>query len=354
MNAAITGLNAGDTPGPGVPVARCIREHPECQGRIIGLAYDALEPGVLDNQLIDSAYLMPYPRAGKDALLERIQYIHAKEQLDVIIPTLDSELLNFIYIRNNLSEMGIKTILPTEEQFVKRSKINLHKLQHEFGIKTPETHLITDINKILLPKEDFPIVVKGIFYEAYMAYSNDEAVHYALKIVNKWGYPVLMQKYIEGEEFNAAVIGDGEGNTMGIVCMKKIVLTDKGKGWACVSIKNHGLMDLTQKVVSSLKWRGALEVEAIYSKKEEGFYLIEINPRFPAWIYLAKAAGINLPYMLLQTALDKGAGLRNGDPPVSTYKTGVVFSNYTVNLITDLTSIQTLFTTGEIVYEKTV
>lgn len=350
MKIAVTGLNAVDTPGPGVAVVRCIKEHPQWQGRVIGLAYDALEPGILDSELIDAAYLMPYPKAGCNALLEKIRYIHEREGLDVIIPTLDSEILNFIQIQDDLRAMGIRMFLPTEEQFTTRSKINLHKLQDEFRIKTPETHLINDINKMPLLTQKFPVMVKGIFYEAYMAYSTEEAVHYALKIAAKWGYPVLIQQHIEGEEFNASAVGDGEGGVMGMACMKKMVLTDKGKGWACVSIKNDGLMELTRRVIKSLKWRGALEVEALYSKAEDAFYLIEINPRFPSWIYLAKAAGINLPYMLMLAALNNGASLPAEE--ISGYTTGVVFTNYTVNLITDLTRIQTLFTTGEINYEK--
>jgi carbamoyl-phosphate synthase large subunit len=354
VNIAVTGLNATDTPGPGVPVVRCIKEHPRWQGRVVGLAYDALEPGILDTQLIDAAYLMPYPKTGKAALLEKIRYIHERERLDVIIPTLDSEILNFIQIGDELTEMGIRTYLPTEEQFTKRAKVNLHKLQDEFDIKTPVTHLIPDAYKIPLLREKYPVIVKGVFYEAYMAYTIDEAVYYCNKIAAKWGFPVLIQRYVEGEELNAAAVGDGKGGISGMVCMKKMVLTDKGKGWACVSIKNEALMELTRRIVKSLKWRGALEVEAIYSKTDDAFYLIEINPRFPSWIYLAKAAGINLPYILLTAALGNTRKPPADDASGIDYTTGVVFTNYTVNLITDLNKIQTLFTTGEISYEKTV
>jgi len=353
MNIAISGMNAVDSPGPGVAVARCLKEHPGWQGRIIGLAYDALEPGILDSELVHAAYLMPYPKSGKNALLEKIRYIHERERLDVIIPTLDSEMMNFIQIQDELAKMGIGVLLPTEQQFTRRSKVNLHMLQDDCGIKTPETRLVTDLHSLSLPKELFPVMVKGIFYDAYMAHTPAEANHYIHKIASKWGYPVLIQRHIEGEEFNAAAVGDGQGNVMGMVCMKKMVLTEKGKGWACVSIRNDGLMDMTRRIVTALKWRGGMEVEAIYSKKDDAFYLIEINPRFPAWIYLAKAAGVNLPQMLLQAIFSKK---KNTDVPeeVTDYKTGVVFTNYTVNLITDLNRIQTLFTAGEIVYEKNV
>ncbi len=336
-----------DTPGPGVPVVRCLKESPNFKGNIVGLAYDALEPGILDSTLIHSAYLLPYPSMGPQSLLERICFVHEREQLSAIIPTLDAELQNFIVIQKELLALNIHLTLPTEKSLTKRAKVNLPQFAKEFGFKTPKTTLVTDPNKVSLTEKDLPVFVKGFFYEAYLAYSLEDVHRYIHKISAKWGYPVLLQEYIVGEEFNAATVGH-KGNALGIVCMKKLVLTDKGKGWACVTIKNDDLINLTDKLVASLKWHGPIEVEVILSKKDHQFYLIELNPRFPAWIYLAKAAGINLPLLSLQLA----TGEEWED--TTDYQTGVVFSNYTTNLITDLTRIQTLFTTGEIHYEKAI
>ncbi len=349
VRVAVSGLNAVDTPAPGIPVIRCLKEEAGFSGRMIGLAYDALDPGVLDRDLIDAAYLLPYPKSGKDVLLERLSYIHQRDPIDLIIPNLDAEILNFIQIKEALSRMGIRLLLPSADRFMRRAKINLPKLADDIGIRTPRTRLVTDLRQIeAQPPAEFPLMVKGVFYEAYTAHSTPELTFYAQKIVSRWGYPLLIQSYIEGEEFNAVAVGDGSGNTVGCVCMKKLTLTDKGKGWACITIKNEPLMTLTEQIVSALGWTGALEVEAIYSKTEDCFYLIEINPRFPAWVYLACAAGDNLPYLCLQLAM--GGKVKKARD----YKTGVVFSNYTTNLIADLDKIQTLFTTGEIRYEKTI
>ncbi len=345
-NVAVTGLNAGDTPAPGIAVIRCLREHPDWQGRIIGLAYEALESGLLDERMVDDAYLLPYSLSGGDALFERLQYINDREHIDAIIPTLDAELPNFIRIKERLEEIGIRLFLPTEQQLARRSKVNLHKLSEETGIRTPKTQFITDPAKIDINREKLPVMVKGLFYEAYLAHTVDDVDNYVHKIAAKWGYPVLIQEYIVGEEFNAAAVCDG--SVLGLVCMKKLVLTDKGKGWACVSIKNNDLIELSERVVKALNWRGAIEVEAMLSKKDGNFYLIELNPRFPSWIYLAKASGINLPYMCLSRALGKEV------PTLRDYETGVVFSNHTTNLISNLSTIEALFTAGEIHYEKGV
>ena len=56
---AVTGLNAIDSPGPGVAVIRAIRECSDFDVRIIGLSYEALEPGIYLHDLVDKSYQLP-------------------------------------------------------------------------------------------------------------------------------------------------------------------------------------------------------------------------------------------------------------------------------------------------------
>src|SRR5512142_3389863 len=92
VTVAITGMNATDNPAPGVPVARALRHEPRFKGRIIGLGYDALDPGFYADGLCDSGAILPYPSAGRDALRERLRWVRDELGTDVLIPNLDSEL----------------------------------------------------------------------------------------------------------------------------------------------------------------------------------------------------------------------------------------------------------------------
>ena len=93
INIAVTGLNAIDSPGPGISVIRGLRDAQSLDVNIIGLSYESLEPGIYMHDLVDKTYHIPYPSAGKESLLGRLEYIHKKEKLDVIIPNFDAELL---------------------------------------------------------------------------------------------------------------------------------------------------------------------------------------------------------------------------------------------------------------------
>ena len=96
VHIAVTGLNNTDNPGPGVPVIRGIREATDFDVKIIGLAYESLEPGIYMPGLTDKTYLIPYPSSGTRVFLNRILEIHEKENLDLIIPNFDAELYTFI------------------------------------------------------------------------------------------------------------------------------------------------------------------------------------------------------------------------------------------------------------------
>ena len=123
---AVTGLNAIDSPGPGVAVIRALRDGFPGKIRIIGLSYETLEPGIYLHDIVDKTYQIPYPSAGLDALFNRLMFIHQQENLQVIIPNFDAELYNFIKIGSSLRSEGIETFLPTNEQFDARDKINLY------------------------------------------------------------------------------------------------------------------------------------------------------------------------------------------------------------------------------------
>ena len=111
---AVTGLNAIDSPGPGVAVIRAIRECPDFDVRIIGLSYDALEPGIYLHDIVDKTYQIPYPSVGTDSLMDRLRFIHEIEKIDVIIPNFDAELFNFIKISAKLNAIHKTILRPVE------------------------------------------------------------------------------------------------------------------------------------------------------------------------------------------------------------------------------------------------
>ena len=343
INIAVTGLNAIDSPGPGIAVIRGLREAKSFDVRIIGLAYESLEPGIYMHDLIDRTYHIPYPSAGAESLMTRLEYIHAKEKLDVIIPNFDAELLPFIKLEKRLKEMGIKTFLPSEEQFNERHKIHLPDFGKKHNIKVPHSKAIYSSGEIpgLVNEFAYPLVVKGKFYDAEIAHTQDQVYAYFNKISGKWGLPIIIQQFIKGNEYNATGLGDGKGNTIAAVPMRKQYITDKGKAWGGISIDEDEILEMTRHFVGSTKWRGGFELELIKDFSNT-FYLLEVNPRMPAWIYLSVGVGQNIPEALVRLALGEKT------EPYTDFEVGKMFIRYSYDMIVDVEEFHTISTTGEI------
>ena len=81
LTIGVTGLNAIDSPGPGVAVIRGLREAASFDCRIIGLSYESLEPGIYMHDLVDKTYQIPFPASGTDMLLTRIREINEIEKI---------------------------------------------------------------------------------------------------------------------------------------------------------------------------------------------------------------------------------------------------------------------------------
>jgi len=339
----ITGLNAIDSPGPGVAVIRALREGFSHPLRIIGLSYESLEPGIYMHDVVDKTYQIPYPSSGKEALFERLQYINEKEKLDIIIPNFDAELYNFIKLIPRLNSIGIRTFLPNAEQLEARDKVNLSEFGKKHKLLVPADKIIYKVEDLKTCAEEFgyPIVVKGKFYEAEIAHTIEHAQKAFHKLNAKWGLPIIVQQFISGTEINIAALGDGNGNAISIIPMRKLYITDKGKAWAGITIEDPALLEIANKFIKATNWKGGFELEIMLTVKGKP-YIMEINPRFPAWIYLTAAAGQNQPASLVKMAMGEVIA------PFTDYEVGKIFIRYSWDHITDIHEFQQLSAYGEL------
>jgi len=343
ITIAVSGINAIDNPGPGIGIIRSLKES-GLDVRTIGLAYDAMEPGIYLHEFVDKSYIMPYPSGDRESFIKRIEYIHSLEKLDVIISALDAELPIYMNIEKELQKMGIKMLIPTKEMFNLRNKSSLKTISENIDLKSPPYVTCTSFADLISATNyvGFPCMVKGPFYEAFKANNFSEAEKYFNKIANKWGYPIIVQKFIYGEEFDVVACGDGKGNDLGVFAIRKMTTTSLGKVWNAVSIHNPKLIETTKKIISHLSWRGGMEFEALIENKTQEIYLLEINPRFPAWVYFASACGINLPERMVKLLL--GQEYENS----SNYQGGKMMIRYTAEILKDISDFEKITTNGEL------
>jgi carbamoyl-phosphate synthase large subunit len=343
ITVGVTGINAmPDNPAPGVSVIECLRKAFGKKVRIVGLGYDAFDSGFYIPNYCDSGYLLPAPRIGLETLFFRLNEIQKIEHMDVLIPCLDSELCLFSRLVDRLLNINIKTFLPTEAQLERISKSRLSELSKIVDFDYPEVKPLFSslfFESCRLNGWTYPIVVKGIFYDARIINSPQAGMAAFDEIAKDWGLPVIVQRFISGEEYNLSAIGDGAGNMLGEVMMKKIAVTHKNKAYVGVMMYDSVLHRAAEKIIKELQWRGPFELEVM--RDSNGVYhLIEMNPRFPAWISLSAGVGRNLPARLIELAQGKKLGAFS--PP----STGTYFLRHAQDEMVTLKQIESLVIDG--------
>lgn len=321
ITVAITGFHSTDSLKPGLNVARSIKEALGEGVKIISIESYPISPSLGLPDLIDEAYLIPTASEGPSKVLDSLQGIVNKTKIDVLIPNDDEEVQLFSEIQEDIRALGVEVLIPSSEKVFAVSKEKLYSFGKKQGYLIPFTKVFNkwsefENNGSLL---NYPFVLKGILCDSYLVHSKEEAKVYFDRIAKIWDPPVIVQEFIPGEEYSVVALANWDSEVIGAVAMKKFGINEKGTTWAGATVMEPRLLDLAAKIISDLGWIGPLEIEAIKKENSESFYIIEINPRFPAWTYLATRAGQNLPLVLLNIARGKRV------EKLPSYKSGLMF-----------------------------
>ena len=114
---------------------------------------------------------------------------------------------------------------------------------------------------------------------------------------------LFVQRHVFGNEESIAFAAH-QGELLGAVHLEKRLMTPEGKTWAGrVTPLTPKLFDEFKEIIRALEWSGGGEIE--YVRDPDGKrWMIECNPRFPAWIFGSALAGVNLPARLVAKAWD--------------------------------------------------
>ena len=332
LTIAVSGLHRGDNPQPGYGIIRSIRRaYP--QARIIGLVYDVMESGIYAEDGPDDVQLMPYPTAGAAAFFQRIDALLKKQPIDILIPSLDAEIEILVHLKSELARRGIRVCLPDIDSLRRRSKQFLPVLAKACGVAVPKTRVAYDVFSAgeAAVQLGYPLMIKGAYYDAKMVYTTPHAQATAAHLLAEWGAPVILQRVITGPEFNVLGIGDGEGGVIAQCSIRKTLLSDKGKGMGGITVSDERLTALCKKLVRELRWNGPFEIELIYDQHLGEYVLIEINPRFPAWVDFPSMIGANFAAALVELIL-KGSPGR----PLAACAPGSFFLRHQIEVVGDI------------------
>ncbi len=312
VRVAISGVGTLDVVNAGLGVGRALRLAPDIAA-IYGLGYGNFDSGLYRNDLFDIAFRLP---ASDDpsALLRRLTEIHGEMPFDVIIPCLDGEIPRYIEIRRALEKLGVRMLLPSIESFERCTKTALfcgHVREDWGSFSVPQAIQVRSEDEVETAADGvgFPVAVKGPISHALRADNMAEAGAAWTILRDKGLREALVQPYIEGDQFAVAAVCGTDSRPIAMMTIKKLRVCGRGSTWSAVRIDQLQLEADFSEFLRAIEWVGPVEGEFIRNETYESFHLIEVNPRFTAWIAFSAFAGSNHPYLAVCAALGRSPSM---------------------------------------------
>jgi carbamoyl-phosphate synthase large subunit len=247
-------------------------------------------------------YLVPpdrrflLPRGDSPQFVEVVAAECKKRAIDLLIPTVDSELLPIARARQGLVQAGTKVQLCSSEVLeVCRDKYAL--LRHCSGEEyVPQFTLLSEDNVGMLTK--FPLFAKPRFGAGSVGLHYIESEEELLALPRDNSY--LVQEHLPGEEYSVDVYVKSDGKVIAAVPRLRMK-TDSGIAVTARTVQQKDAIELAHRVIEKVGIRYAANIQ--FKRAADGrLMLLEVNPRFPGTLPLTNAAGIDLPKLLLREA----------------------------------------------------
>ena len=262
------------------------------EGKLVGVDLDELAPAL---NFVDVKYKVP--RLNSKDFIPTIIDICKKEQISLIIPTIDTELELYSKNKKLIEESGAKVMVSDiDTTSIMRNKIETYKYLKKHGFGVPR--LITD-EDIKYKNYSFPLFIKPLdgssSINAFKINNEKELMFFKEYIPNP-----MIQEFADGPEYCVDVFSDFNSKLITVV-PKLRVAHRSGEITKAKVVKDREIIELTKELVSILKPQGEINFDCI--KTQEGIKIIEINGRFAGGAPISFKAGANSPeklYRILQ------------------------------------------------------
>ena len=306
MKIYISGLYSGTNPQPGVGVARSLRAgYPDAT--LIGAEYSNRCSGIHWSELDDIWLQRPWEEMDLDAY--GIQVKNLLEDGALWISGVDLEIMWLASIFPDGHPNLLTPPAPALEK-IRKPAVTAHRglpVQIPEFISTEKSDW--DLHAFCR-QHGWKVWLKGPYYEAVRTPSWDSFERVRNILSDAWSTNRLfLQSHVTGYEESVCFCAY-QGELVESVYMRKRELTEEGKTWAGeVTEVPEQIGEPLKRIVRELNWTGGAELEMVRDAGDQ-LWLLECNPRFPAWIHGATITGRNLPASLVERATGLPANRR--------------------------------------------
>lgn len=237
------------------------------------------------------------PGATKEEYIPSLLDICKKEEINLLIPIYDKELLVVAKNKEKFKAIGCYPLISDPETILTcNDKYLTYQFFRKHGVKTPETYPAEEIMSGRA-KIDYPAFMKpagGIAAIGTSRVNNfEELKAWAKKIEEP-----LVQSLLSGREYSIDVLADLEKRVIEVVPRTRDE-TRHGASTKGITEKNFEIINNAKYIAEKLGIIGPCNIQCFKSDNGE-INFFEVNPRFSAAHAHSIAAGMNSPHLLLK------------------------------------------------------
>lgn len=216
--------------------------------------------------------------------IDNILSISKEDKIDIVIPTIDTDLLVLSENREKFEQIGTKVMISAPDKIrICRDKNNTSQFFVDCGLHAP------------MPVNDWKEYQAG--YPAFIKPKDGSSSINAFKVENREELEVyagqiedyIVQPFVSGREYTIDILCDWDGEPISIVPRERMQVRagEVLKTQICMDQK---MIDEAKALCKAFKPCGPMTVQLIRDKQGTDWY-IEINPRFGGGAPLSMKAG---------------------------------------------------------------
>lgn len=267
--------------GSGMAIAAIKALRQDKNIRIVSADSDRLAPGLY---LSHKGYIVP--RFENEAFYDNLKKIIQKEDIKVIMPALDTILLDFSRRKQEFEDIGAKVLVSDPKTIeITRDKWNTYN-ELKNTVPLPESFIRKEDVNIAYPLNIKPKAGSGSQH-VYKINSEEELEFYCRRVENP-----IIQEYLAGKEYTIDCLADMNGKLVLWISRERIEtkagISVKGK-----IVKDDRLEDMAKKITSKLQFVGPFFFQT--KEDDNGIpKLTEINARIAGTMCLSSFSGPNI------------------------------------------------------------
>jgi carbamoyl-phosphate synthase large subunit len=259
-----------------------------------------MDPLAVGLYLVPAEQRVLLPRGDDPGFVRTLLTAARAAGADLVIPTVDVELLTVSRAAADFAEHGIRLLVESPAT-LERCLDKWALMQACDGIvRVPRTVLLQEsTSQEELAALGEPFIVKPRFGAGGRGFAVIENVDAAADLARDGS--LILQEFLPGEEFSIDVLARPDGHVVAAVPRRRDKV-DSGIAVAGRTVHDPALIAFGRAVAEAVGVTGVVNVQTRQAV-DGGPALLEINARFPGTMTLTRAAGVDMPRLAVEAAL---------------------------------------------------